>query len=126
MIMTIDEVKEALKKTTEDVYQIGDTAYLLKKAEEGWLLKVIVLGKRFEKLGETPICYYYVSRVQFDYTFGGLCIFIDTEMERYNSKELVDEELAKKLVAKHEKCLAETDENRRKNNERFIAAGGEK
>lgn len=51
MIMTIDEVKEAIKETTEDKYQIGDTAYLLKKAEDGWLLKVIVLGNRYIEAG---------------------------------------------------------------------------
>jgi len=126
MTMTIEEVKEALKETTEDKYQIGDTAYILQKAlKEGWLVKVIVFGKRFDKLGENLICDYYVRRVQFDYTFGGLGVFMETAMERFNSKELIDEKLAKAIVYKYEEESLCADENRRKNNERFIITGGE-
>lgn len=124
MIMTIDEVKEAIKETTVDKYQIGDTAYVIEKAEEGWLLKVMIFGKRFDKLGENLICDYYVRRVQFDYTFGGLGVFMETAMERFNSKELIDEKLAKAIVYKYEEESLCADENRRKNNERFIITGG--
>lgn len=138
MIMTIDEVKEAIKETTVDKYQIGDTAYVVEKAEEGWLLKVMIFGKCLYELDENTRCDYFVLEVGYEYTrrsaennnkfipIDGFGVDMGADYQKYDSGELIDEESAKKLVAKYEKCLAETDENRKKNNDRFITAGGEK
>ena len=138
MIMTIDEVKEAIKETTVDKYQIGDTAYVIEKAEEGWLLKVMIFGKCLYELDENTRCDYFVLEVGYGYTrrsaennnkfiqIDGFGVDMGADYQKYDSGELIDEESAKKLVAKYEKYSAEADENRRKKNNHYIVVGGEK